>query len=119
MTRPQLARLAPSIRRRITIVDVNGIAVRIDERKLQATSPLPWRSQNGNAGLNQGIVNHLAVSCLEPDGGSRNRTGNAVQVHAGRCLDQPERDGIGQEADSRWEDFRIAPEAKLLLIELC
>jgi hypothetical protein len=101
MTRPQLARLVPSIRRRITIVDVNGIAVRIDERKLQATSSPSWRSQNGNAGLNQGIVNHLAVSRLEPDGGGRDRTGNAVQIHAWRCLDQPKGDGIGKEADSR------------------
>ena len=47
-------------------------------------------------------MNYLAVSRLEPDGGSRNRTGHAVQVHAWRCLDQPEGDGIGQEDDARW-----------------
>src|SRR5258706_8675179 len=103
----------------MTMVHVNGIAVGSDKRNLRATPPLPWRSQNGNAGLNQGIVNHLAVSRLEPDGGGRDWTGNAVHVHAWRCLDQPEGDGIGQEADSRWEDFRIVPEAKLLLVEIC
>src|SRR3989442_1466546 len=80
---------------------------------------LPWCSQNGDAGLNQSVVNHLAVSCLEPDGGSRDQTGNTVQVHTWRGLDQHEGDGIGQEADTRWEDFRIAPEARLLPVEIC